>query len=59
MMVNNGPPPLLPPPPLQADALPDPGDTFRFMFVNRIGADVALFYMAWAWLAEHKCECSM
>jgi checkpoint serine/threonine-protein kinase len=37
-----------------ADALPDPSDVFKYMHAQRIGADCALFYMAWAWLAEHR-----
>lgn len=39
---------------LQADSLGDPSDVFKYMHTQRIGADCALFYMAWAWLAEHR-----
>jgi hypothetical protein len=35
-----------------ADLLPEPADVFKFMHSNHIGEDVALFYMAWAWVAE-------
>ena len=35
-----------------ADLLPEPADVFKFMHSNRIGEDVALFYMAWSWVAE-------
>lgn len=39
---------------MYADSLSDPSDVFRYMHVQKIGADCALFYMAWAWLSEHK-----
>ena len=37
-----------------ADLLPEPGDVFKYLHANRIGEDCALFFMAWAWCAEHK-----
>jgi hypothetical protein len=36
----------------QADVMKDAGDIFKFMFSNKIGEDVGLFYMAWALVAE-------
>lgn len=37
-----------------ADLLSDPADVFRYMNERGIGQSVALFYMAWSWLAEHR-----
>ena len=37
-----------------ADLLADPGDVFRYMDARGIGGKTALFYMGWAWLAEHR-----
>ncbi len=30
----------------------DAGDIFKFMYTNKIGEDLALFYMAWAYVTE-------
>jgi Mad3/BUB1 homology region 1 len=41
-----------------ADLLADPGDVFRYMRERGIGSTVSLYYMAWAWLAEHRGDFS-
>lgn len=35
-----------------ADALDDPTDVFRYLYSNGIGEDLALFYVAWAFVVE-------
>ena len=41
---------------LQADLLPDPADVFKYMNSPdvKIGSRTSLFYISWAWLAEHR-----
>ena len=36
----------------QADMVRTPGDVFSFMQTNKIGERVALFWVAWAYVAE-------
>lgn len=36
----------------QADMMQSPSDVFKFMYKNKIGRDLALFYVAWAWATE-------
>jgi hypothetical protein len=35
-----------------ADQMANPGDIFKFLHKNKIGAKVALFWVAWAFVAE-------
>lgn len=37
---------------LYADKTDFPGDVFKFLHQHRIGSTVALFWIAWAWVAE-------
>lgn len=37
-----------------ADLVPDPAEIFKFLHSHRIGEDLALLYMAWAWVAEAR-----
>lgn len=36
----------------KADLLDDPADVFAYLYRTRIGEDLALFYLAWALVAE-------
>ena len=35
-----------------ADAMKDSGDIFKYLYSNKIGEDLALFYLAWAYVTE-------
>jgi checkpoint serine/threonine-protein kinase len=43
----------------QAELSSDAGEVFRFMHARGIGADVALLYMAWAFVAEAKGDVAL
>jgi len=38
----------------QADLLDDPAEVFAYLYRSRIGEDLALFYLAWALVAERQ-----
>ena len=35
-----------------ADAMANPGDIFKYLHKNKVGLKVALFWVAWAFVAE-------
>jgi hypothetical protein len=39
---------------LYADKTDHPADVFKFLHQHKVGANVALFWTAWAWVAEQK-----
>ena len=39
---------------LYADKTDDPQEQFKFFHKHKIGSDVAIFWLAWAWVAEKK-----
>ena len=39
---------------LYADRTSSPNEIFKLMHQNKIGANVAMFWLAWAWVAEKK-----
>lgn len=36
----------------QADLVSNPKDIFKYLYQNRIGEHVSLFYVGWAWVLE-------
>jgi Mad3/BUB1 homology region 1 len=36
-----------------ADCLTNSGELFKFLYKNEIGTGLALFWIAWAWVAEY------
>ena len=32
--------------------IPNPGEIFKFLYRNKIGESLALFYIGWAWVME-------
>jgi Mad3/BUB1 homology region 1 len=43
---------------LYADKTDHPGDVFKFLHQHKVGTKVALFWTAWAWVAEQKADFS-
>ncbi|KAI2496625.1 Mad3/BUB1 hoMad3/BUB1 homology region 1 [Fragilaria crotonensis] len=43
---------------LYADKTDHPGDVFKFLHQHKVGTKVALFWTAWAWIAEQKADYS-
>ena len=41
---------------LYADKTDHPGDVFKFLHQHKVGTSVALFWTAWAWVAEQKAD---
>ena len=41
---------------LYADKTDHPGDVFKFLHQHKVGTKVALFWTAWAWVAEQKAD---
>lgn len=41
---------------LYADKTSFPGDVFKFLHQHKIGSKVALFWIAWAWIAETRAD---
>jgi Mad3/BUB1 homology region 1 len=41
---------------LYAEKSDHPGDVFKFLHQHKIGTSVALFWTAWAWIAEQKAD---
>lgn len=39
-----------------ADLLPAPGDVFAFLYKRKIGEDLSLFWVAWAWVRARHCS---
>lgn len=37
---------------LQADLVSNPKDIFKYLYQNKIGEFVSLFYIGWAWVLE-------
>lgn len=37
-----------------ADHLQDPGDIYKYLHRNKIGSELSLFWVAWAWNAEKR-----
>ena len=44
---------------VQADLLDDPSDVFSYLHRAHIGEDIALFYLAWALVAERQHRSSL
>lgn len=37
---------------VQADLVSNPKDIFKYLYQNKIGEHVSLFYVGWAWVLE-------